>query len=418
MRILIVTQYFWPETFRINDVARGLRDRGHTVVVLTGMPNYPGGQLYPSYTWFTPGRESFDKIPVVRAPIVTRGKSRNWRLALNYLTFALSASLVGPLRLRDAIHAVLVYEPSPVTVGFPGLVMGRVKRAPVALWIQDLWPETLEAVGVPAGSVAARVGAWVSDFIHRRCDLLLLQSRAYESKLVARGLEARRMEYLPNWAEDNFRPLESSASAPDPMRDIRGFRIVFAGNIGAAQSFETLVDAATRLRDHKEVKWIVVGDGNVRSWLEAEIARRGLQETVFTLGWHPPESMPAFFGHADALLVTLRSDFIFSFTVPSKVQTYLACGKPILAALNGEGAAILEQSGASVVGPAGDGQALAEGALRLARMDAAERQRMGLAGRAYFEANFDRGRLLDRLENALERLAADSKIADKISPSP
>ncbi|MGZ5165537.1 MAG: glycosyltransferase family 4 protein, partial [Burkholderiales bacterium] len=345
MNILIVTQYFWPEAFRINDVARGLRDRGHHVSVLTGMPNYPAGQLYQGYGWFTPAREHFDGIPVVRAPLITRGKSRNWRLALNYLTFAITASMLGPLRCRDRVDAVLVYEPSPITVGLPGIVMGAFKRAPVLLWIQDLWPETLEAVGVPAGGVPARIARYVSDWVHRHCDLLLLQSRAYEAKLVSRGFDVSRMEYLPNWAEENFRPLGPDA-AEDPMRGIDGFRIVFAGNIGSAQSFETLVDAASRLRERKGIKWVVVGDGNIRSWLEAEIKKRGLEESVILLGWHPPERMPAFFGHADALLVTLRSDSIFSLTVPSKVQTYLACGKPILAALNGEGAAILEQSGA------------------------------------------------------------------------
>ncbi|MDB5921828.1 MAG: glycosyltransferase [Betaproteobacteria bacterium] len=404
MNILIVTQYFWPEAFRINDVARGMRDRGHDVRVLTGMPNYPAGQLYQGYGRFTPAREQFDEIPVVRAPLVTRGKSRNWRLALNYLSFALSASVVGPLRCRGPIDAVLVYEPSPVTVGLPGIVMGTIKRAPALLWIQDLWPETLEAVGVPPGSVPARVAGYVSDWIHRHCDLLLLQSRAYEAKLAARGFNVSRMEYLPNWAEQNFRPLESDDVAEDPMSGIDGFRIVFAGNIGSAQSFETVVDAATRLRDRKDIKWVIVGEGNVRGWLESEIAKRGLEETVILMGWHAPERMPAFFGHADVLLVTLRSDSIFSLTVPSKVQTYLACGKPILAALNGEGAAILEQSGAGVVGPAENGLALADGALRLAGMDAAERRLMGRAGRAYFEANFDRARLLDRLESAIERL--------------
>jgi glycosyltransferase involved in cell wall biosynthesis len=404
MRILIVTQYFWPESFRINDVALGLRDRGHTVQVLTGMPNYPSGRLFDGYGWFAPQMEEFDGIPVIRAPLITRGKSKNWRLALNYLTFALSASLLGPARCRGPFDAVLVYEPSPVTVGVPGLVMAAVKRAPVFLWIQDLWPETVEAVGVPAGSVLARAARFLSNAIHSRCDVLLLQSRAYEARLAGRGVDLRRMQYLPNWAEDHFRPLDTVDNVADPMTGTDGFRIVFAGNIGSAQSFETIIDAATRLRENAEIKWIIVGDGNVRTWVEGEIGKRALQRTVTLLGWHPPMSMPAFFGHADALLVTLRSDLIFSLTVPSKVQTYLACGKPILAALNGEGAVILEQSGAGVVGPAEDGRALAEGALRLARMSAAERRSMGLAGRSYFEANFDRNRLLDRLESVIERL--------------
>jgi colanic acid biosynthesis glycosyl transferase WcaI len=412
MRILIVTQYFWPESFRINDVARGLRDLGHEVSVLTGMPNYPTGELYPGYGWFAPSTESFDDIPVLRAALVTRGKSKNWRLALNYVSFALSATIVGRLRCRRPFDAILVYEPSPVTVGIPGIAMGAAKRAPVLFWVQDLWPETLQAVGVPAKSVAGRVAARLSDWVHRHCDLLLLQSRAYESRLAARGVPKSRMEYLPNWAEDNFRPLANIGGAADPMRGLDGFRIVFAGNIGSAQSFETLIEAATQLRSARDIKWIIVGDGNMRAWLESEIVKRGLERTVIMLGWHAPEQMPAFFGHADALLVTLRPDLIFSLTVPSKVQTYLACGKPILAALDGEGAAIIEQADAGIVGPAGDAQRLATGALRLARMDQAERDRMGFAGRRYFERNFDRNRLLGKLEACIERAVAERAHTD------
>lgn len=403
MNILIATQYFWPESFRVNDLARGLRDRGHGVEVLTGMPNYPAGKLYPGYGWFTPGRERYGDIEVVRAPLVTRGTSRNWRLALNYLSFAASASIVGPLRCNPKVDAVLAYEPSPITVGIPALVLGRLWRAPVLLWIQDLWPDTLEAVGVRPGSFAARAAAHVSDFIHRQCDLLLAQSRVYAPKLAARGIDARRIEYFPNWAENEVGPTDGDARPPDPLAGIDGFRIVFAGNIGAAQAFETTLEAATRLRETKAIKWVLIGEGNMREWVEAEVARRGLAETVVLLGWKESGSMPAYFAHADALLVTLRADPIFSLTVPSKVQTYLACGKPILGALNGEGAAILEQSGAALVTSAGNAEGLADNALRLARMACEERSRMGRAGRAYYENNFERAALLTRLESHIER---------------
>jgi glycosyltransferase involved in cell wall biosynthesis len=403
MNILIATQYFWPESFRVNDLARGLRDRGHEVEVLSGMPNYPAGNLYPGYGWFTPARDRYRDIGIVRAPLVTRGASKNWRLALNYMSFAVSASIVGPLRCRTKVDAVLAYEPSPITVGLPALVMGRLRRAPVLLWIQDLWPDTLEAVGVRPGSLAALAAAHVSEFIHRRCDLLLAQSQLYAPRLAARGIDPERIEYLPNWAESDFRPSDASARPPDPMAAVEGFRIVFAGNIGSAQAFETTLEAATRLRETKSIKWVLIGEGNMREWVEAEVARRGLAETVLLLGWKDPETMPAYFAHADALLVTLRPDPIFSLTVPSKVQTYLACGKPILAALNGEGAAILENSGAALVTDAGNAAALADNALRLSHMACEERSRMGRAGRACYESNFERGGLLTRLESYLER---------------
>jgi hypothetical protein len=155
LKLLIVTQYFWPESFRVNDLALGFREMGHEVEVLTGMPNYPRGSLYPGYGWLRPLTENYEGIRVVRVPLITRGRSKGLRLMLNYLTFAAAACLLGPLRCRGEYDAVLIYEPSPVTVGLPGLLMARINNAPALFWVQDLWPDTLEAMGFsPAGFIA------------------------------------------------------------------------------------------------------------------------------------------------------------------------------------------------------------------------------------------------------------------------
>jgi colanic acid biosynthesis glycosyl transferase WcaI len=407
LRLLIVSQYFWPESFRVNDLALGLKARGHEVEVLTGMPNYPQGRFFPGYGWLRPAREDFEGIRVVRVPMVTRGRSKGLRLALNYLSFAVMASLLGPLRCRGHFDAVLIFQPSPVSIGLPGLLMAAISKAPALLWIQDLWPDTLEAMGFRRTGLPLRLAAWLSDFVHRRCDRVLAQSRAYIPRLEARGVSPSRIAYLPNWAESFYRPPPPQENIPDPMASIRGFRVVFAGNIGSAQSFETIVGAARQLRHIEDLQWVVLGDGNRKAWLEAEIARHGLGQHFHLLGHRPAEEMPAYFANADALLVTLRSDPVFSLTIPSKIQSYLACAKPVVAALDGEGAAILRECGAGAVCDAEDIPGLAEAVLAIHRMNAQERAACGMRGRHYYENNFERALLLNRLDQWIKQLASD-----------
>jgi glycosyltransferase involved in cell wall biosynthesis len=397
VKILIVTQYFWPESFRINDLALGLQQRGHSVEVLTGMPNYPAGRLYPGYGVFSPAMERFQGIPVKRVPLVARGGNRNWRLAMNYLSFAASASVLGPLRCREQYDLIFVFEMSPITVAIPGIAMKAAKGAPMMLWVQDLWPESLSATGAVTSPWILRVVRRLVNFIYRRCELILVSSKGFTSHVLAAGLPQDRVAYLPNWAESLYRPL---AAAPESiLRELpAGFRVMFAGNIGSAQSFDTIVAAAERLKGHSDIHWIVLGSGNMKSWVEQQVERRGLGGQFHLLGQHPVDIMPAWFAAADALLVTLRADPVFALTVPSKVQSYLACGRPIIAAIDGEGGDIVTESGAGFSCPAGDPDKLAAAVLALRRLPEEQRKIMGSKGRAHFEANFERELLLDRLE--------------------
>lgn len=406
MRLLIVTQYFWPETFRVNDLALGLKALGHAVEVLTGMPNYPQGRLFPGYSWFRPGTENFEGIRVTRVPMLTRGRSKGLRLALNYLSFAITAMLLGPLRCRGHFDAVLIFQPSPVTIGLPGLLMARISKAPAMIWIQDLWPDTLEAMGFSRTGLPLRIATWLSDFVHRRCDLVMAQSKAYVPRLTARGVAQSRIAYLPNWAESFYRPPSAGENIADPMAQIDGFKVVFAGNIGSAQAFETIIGAALRLRQFTDLHWIIIGDGNMKEWLMAAIAQHGLGKQFHLPGWRPPGDMPAYFAHADALLVTLRSDPVFALTIPSKIQSYLACAKPVIAALDGEGAAIMRECGAGVVCAAEDEAGLADAVLAVYRMNPQERTSCGMRGRTYYEENFERALLLNRLDEWINQRAS------------
>ena len=401
MRILVVTQYFWPESFRVNDLALGLKERGHAVAVLTGLPNYPTGRFFPGYGFFTPSSEEFNGLPVYRVPLIPRGSGQRWRLALNYFSFAIFASLLAPVRCRGVFDLIFVFEPSPITVGIPAIMLKKFKRAPVMFWVQDLWPESLSATRAIRSELLLHWVAQLVRFIYQRCDRILVQSEGFIPSVTALGADPQRVAYFPNWAEALYRPVATAEDAPERKEVPAGFCVMFAGNIGAAQSFETILEAATLLRQHHDIHWVVVGDGHRRAWVEGQILERGLKQSVHLLGPRPAEVMPHYFALADALLVTLKCDPIFALTIPSKVQSYLACAKPILAALNGEGARVVRESGAGLVCPAEDAKALAESVLRLSCMSPQERAAMGQKGRTYFEANFEREKLLDRLEGLM-----------------
>lgn len=397
MNILIVSQYFWPENFRINDLAVGMRERGHRVTVLTGIPNYPQGRYYDGYGLFRRLRQDFQGVRVRRVPLIPRGKAGGLRLALNYLSFAATACLAAPL-LRGRYDVIFVFEPSPVTVGLPALLLGRLQRAPILFWVLDLWPESLVATDAIKSPAVLRLVGLLVRFIYRRCDRVLVQSRAFVPAVVAQGAAAEDVRYFPSWVEDVYRPLPRLAEDVLPALP-EGFRILFAGNVGAAQDFESVLVAVERLREHARIHWLIVGDGRRAAWLREEVGRRGLTGRVHLLGPHPLERMPAFFAAADALLVSLKRAPIFALTIPGKVQSYLACGRPILAMLDGEGARVVEEAGAGLTCPAEDGPALAENVLALAALPASEREAYGRRGREYYEKHFDRRMLFDRLES-------------------
>ena len=400
LRILIVTQYFWPENFRINDLATALKARGHEVVVLTGKPNYPAGRFFPGYGFIGHGADDFGGIPVIRVPLVPRGSGSGFSLAINYLSFALFSSLIAPFRCRDNFDLIFVYEVSPITVALPALVLKLLRGSPVMLWVLDLWPESLSAAGAIKSPLVIRAVSWLVNLIYRYSDRILVQSRAFEPSMVRMGVAARKIVYFPNWAESIFDTAQhADPSLPVPLP--AGFRVMYAGNVGAAQDFPSVLAAAEQLRSHSDIQWIILGDGRLRDWVRQEIEHRGLGRTVHLFGNHPLSAMPAWFMQADAMLVSLKRDPIFALTIPGKLQSYLACGRPVVGMLDGEGARIIRESGAGLVCDAEEPAALAERVLELNAMPKADREQMGVRGRLYYETHFARDQLLDRLEQLM-----------------
>ncbi len=403
LRILIVTQYFWPENFRVNDLAEALAERGHRVTVLTGLPNYPAGRFFEGYGYAGPYREQHAGVRIVRVPLIPRGNGGSIRLALNYFSFALMASLVGPLRLGRDFDAIFVHEPSPVTVGLPAIVMKCLTRAPIAFWALDLWPESVAATGALRSPLLLGWIARLVRFIYRHCDRILVSSHGFIPKVLAAGGEEGKIRYFPNWAESLYGPLPRTTPPPAPLPE--GFRVMFAGNVGAAQDFPAILDAAELLKAETRIHWVILGEGRMLDWLRSETARRNLGATVHLQGQHPASSMPAFFAHADAMLVSLTDDPVFALTVPAKIQAYLACGRPIVAMLDGEGARVVREARAGIICPPGNGAALAQAVLALARMSDAEREQLGANGLACSRSEFDRATLLVQLEQWLAEAA-------------
>ena len=409
LRVLIVTQYYWPESFRITDLARALRERGHEIVVLTGLPNYPHGRLFEGYGVRGPWSETVDGIPVVRVPLSPRGSGQGWRLAANYASFAASATALGLPRLGHRFDVVFVYEVSPITVALPAIALRHLRSVPVVLWEQDLWPDNVSATGAVRSKRLLRAISWLTRWIHARCDVILAQSRAFIEPLEAQGVRHDRLSYLPNWAETLYEPMELEPDAPERAALPQGFLVVFAGNIGVSQDFGTILSAAERLRDHPDIHWVVLGDGRMKHWVDRQVARRGLGGVVHLLGQHPVETMPRYFALADALLISLRHDALYSMVVPSKLQSYMACAKPVIAALDGEAARIVRESQGGLVVSAEDPDALAEAVLRISTMTSDERQAMGCRNRRYFEEHFERDRLVSDLERMLLETAEAGK---------
>jgi colanic acid biosynthesis glycosyl transferase WcaI len=401
LNILIVSQYFWPENFRINDLAQEWVARGHCVTVLTGVPNYPGGVVFEAFSDAPKSFDAYAGARVVRVPMLARA-SGGVRLFLNYLSFVLGSCLFGPWRLRgERADVIFVFEPSPVTVGLPALLLGRIKRAPVVFWALDLWPETLSAIGVVR---SPRLLAWVGQlvrFIYERCTLVLGQSKGFLTSIAKYCSDASKIRYFPSWAEEVFQDSVQSL-APEVSVQSGVFNVVFAGNVGDAQDMPAVVEAADLLRHNMSIRWLIVGDGRRSAWLAQEVERRGLQERVLLLGRFGVERMPSFYAHADALLVSLKKDPVFSMTIPGKVQSYLMAGVPVLGMLDGEGAQVITDANAGLVCAAGDSAGLAAAVLTLAAMSRDDRGALGANGRAFAQREFGRDSLMDRLESLLQ----------------
>lgn len=403
MKILLVTQYFWPESFIINDLVKILATQGHEVFVLTGKPNYPDGKVMAGYSQHGCQEEGFvSGVRIFRAPLRPRGSAGAKGLLLNYLSFVWNGIRYYPKAIRgNEFDIILVFCLSPITSAIPAILLKRRLKKHLAVWVQDLWPESLSATGFIRNPFLLRMVGLMVKAIYRSADTLLVQSRAFQEP-VANYANADKIVYYPNSYQDVSQASAESILSDELLRLLdRSFCIVFAGNLGTAQSVETIVAAARKLQHLADCKLVLVGSGSMLSWIRKE-QRDGRLDNVVLPGRFPSSQMWQFFSRAQGLLVTLKRDPIFSYTVPSKVQAYLAAGRPIIASIDGEGARVIAEARAGLTCPAGDVDALAAAIETLYKMSPCEREKMGNAGREYFLANFEMKTQATKLIKILE----------------
>lgn len=405
MKVLIWSQYFWPENFLINRLAVDLCAQGIEVTVVTGKPNYPDGQIFPGYTVSSIQREEYLGVEVIRIPLIPRGKGSSKGLLLNYLSFIFSGYLFAPIALRGRkFDAVFVYAPSPLLQALPAIFVAWLKNARMIVWVQDIWPEALLATGFIKNRWLLRLVEGAVRYIYRYSDSILIQSEAFRTPVARLVRKKEKIRFFPNSAGDIADAFSLSKHQYQAAAEIQQhFSVVFAGNIGSAQSCETIVSAAELLRKHLDIKFYLVGSGSRSSSIGLKIKSMNLANVVMT-GRLSHEEMPAVYSAASVLLVSLKNEPALSATIPSKLQGYLSAGKPIVASLNGEAARLVIAAQAGFACPAESPDALAEAVLKLYEMSPDERDRLGINARHYFKTHFHEVERVNELVDHLHTL--------------
>lgn len=397
MRILIFSQYYWPENFIINNLSYLLIDRGIEINVLTGKPNYPEGKIYSGYSAKGTQREIQRRILINRVPIIPRGKNSKIRIFLNYLSFVFSTLIFGPAIVKNLEYdLIFVFAPSPLLQALPAIYLSRKRNVPLVLWVQDLWPESLKSTGNIKNKIILEIITSIVRKIYKYSDLILLQSKGFFDPVLKLVNNPKKVCYFPNLFDPNTSS-EVSLNGKKLLIELHSnFSVVFAGNLGVAQDIDTIIEAARILNNHPEIKIFLVGSGNQYDWILKQKNELKLNNLILA-GRYEQSDMYHIFQASDALLVTLRSDETFSLTIPSKVQAYLSARIPIIAALEGEGRRIILDSGAGICSKPGDVISMVENILKLFAMSDVERKTMGENGGKYFEENFSSNKLTDEL---------------------
>lgn len=404
MRILFLTQWFDPEPFYKGlALARQLVHLGHEVEVLTGFPNYPGGKVYPGYVVRPWSRETTDGVSVIRVALYPSHDDSAIKRVANYASFAFSSSVLGACLARrpDVVYA---YHP-PGTVGLSASCLAFAKRAPLVYDIQDMWPDSLAATGMFDSGIGLKaVGALMSR-VYKRATKLVVLSPGFRRLLVERGVPDEKIRVIYNWSPDEQDDSPVSAPSRDAERSSRAFTVVFAGNMGRAQGLEAVLEAADILRERApEVRIVFVGTGVCKDELEKEARALGLTNTEFR-DPVPREQIGGVLNSADALLVHLKDDPLFAVTIPSKTQSYLMAGRPIVMGVRGDAAALVTQAGAGVACQPEDPNSIAQAIMSISSMDPGERSAMGAAGRDYYWQHLSLSRGAREIESVLKEAA-------------
>lgn len=395
MKILFVSQYFYPETFRGNDVVFDLVNKGHDLTVLTGKPNYPLGFFYKGYKFWGIQREQIKGANVIRIPIIPRGKGGSVRLILNYFSFFLFSFPHARFKVDKDFDIIFVQQLSPVTMALPAIwALKRNNKAKLYLWVLDLWPESVASTtGFGNKFIFGSLEKLVR-YIYSKADYILVSSKFFEESIKQRSVN-KKIIYFPNWAESLYEDQDVQTDLELPILPI-GFNVMFAGNIGEAQDFETILFAAN-LTKTENINWILIGEGRKLNWVRNQAEDLNLHN-VYIYGRYPIEKMPTFFRKANVMLLTLKASPISDLTVPAKLQAYLASSKIILGAINGETKSIINNYNVGLACDSGDFKSLSENAIILRNLPDQQKVKIESNSRNLYFEQFSKNMLLDKLE--------------------
>ncbi len=399
MRILAVSQYYWPEPFNVSEICEELASRGHEVTVLTGLPNYPEGEYYEGYSAKGPLREAHNGVSILRVSDKPRHKGAIARV-INYYSFAILGKAAAR-KLSNQFDVILAFTISPVMSAEPANVAAKHLGIPVINYVIDLWPECLLAGGVRRDSLAFKYYRGVSKRIYGGADSFLVTSPGfvpYLTNLLGRDINA---VFLPQFAEDSFFDDEET-SVPDGYPTDK-FNFTFAGNVGTAQSVDTIVRAAALTKSSEGLLFHIVGDGSELSHCKEIAGELSCNNVVFH-GRHDITEMPSFYAASDAMIASFADMPVLALTLPRKVQSYMAAGKPVIATAPGETRRVIEEARCGSVCDPENPEQLVEACRSIAKIDSTEREAMGFRGREYCKEKYARDRFFFILENCLREV--------------
>lgn len=392
--ILLISQYYYPEQFRINDLSIEWVKKGYEVTVVTGIPNYPKGKFFNGYGLFKKRKEKYNGVSIIRLPIIPRGNS-SFMLMLNYVSFVVSGLFWKMFTIIKADY-VFIFEVSPMTQALPGVWYSKRRHIPCYLYVQDLWPENIEIVaGVKNKTILKIIGKMV-DYIYSRCDIIFASSESFCRNISNRGVSDKKVKYLPQYAEELYKPSESkSALIPQDSK----LNITFTGNIGTAQGLEVLVDTAVLLKQEKLlVRFNIIGDGRNKDNLLKSISDKSVDEYFNIISWQPAEDIPSILSSSDAAFLSFSDNQLFAMTIPAKLQSYMACGVPIIGPVIGESKKIIEEAKCGMVCDLGSANSLKDVIKEFLNTTVEQRKNMSSNAIDYVDKYFNRTTLLDILD--------------------
>jgi len=393
MKILVISQYFYPENFRINDFVESLSKKNHSITVLTAIPNYPSGKRFGEYKLF---KDKYKDIDLIRIPIFARG-SNKFSLFLNYVSFFISAMIFYPIligfRKFDHVFCPLY---SPPTNGFVGMFACFISKAKLSIWIQDLWPESLDITTKNTPKLFTGSLKKFMKILYNKSSMIFIQSEMFKKEIKKYDIDESKIIYFPNWAENIFKEVDKSHNPRNTLKR----SVLFAGNIGEAQNMEFILDLVNKSKN-LNLKWVFVGDGSKYNWLKKEVSAQGLSHCVEILGRKPLEEMPNLFNNNDFMLVSLKNDEIINKTLPGKVQSYMISKKPIIGIIGGEAKRVIETSDCGIVLDVLDADRSFEILKDFLNLKQSDHIKMGKNGYKFYRKNFDKDVLINRFDKLI-----------------